>query len=130
MTDPLNSTQVTPAVRYDWRSRVNGIIAGVRREAIIYCSLGMVAYISAAIACLVAIREPSLAAFVVMAFFQLMVLFFATTKIYPCIRGGFLVSVEQTCESIGDMKAIREAIERDTTKVPARGAREIFETKP
>ncbi len=111
----MNGTQAMPTMPAPdpWRDRVNGIVSGVRRESRIYFALGATLYVLSGITCFLVVRDPSMTALVVMGLFQLLVLFFATIKIFPCIRGGFLVSVEQTYETIGDMHAIREAIERE-----------------
>jgi hypothetical protein len=103
-----------------WRARVKEIISGVRRESWIYFALGLVSYIGAGITFIFAVKDPSLAALLIMGYFQLMVIFFGTMKIYPCIRGGFLVSVEQTYETIGDMQAIRKAIEKQSAPLPTK----------
>lgn len=119
MTDQNGKSQIMPPVQEDsWRSKVNGIIKSVRREASIYFALGLVSYVGAGISFILAVKEPSMAALLIMGYFQLMVIFFGTMKIYPCIRGGFLVSVEQTCETIDDMRAIRREIERQNAPVP------------
>lgn len=124
--DPMNGTQT---MQVPWREKVDKILAGVRRESRIYFALGLCSYVLAGFAFIKAVKDPSLSALLIMGYFQLMVIFFGTMKIYPCIRGGFLVSVEQTCESVDDMRAIRHEIERQGAPIPSRGSRPVHETK-
>ncbi|MGI0147908.1 MAG: hypothetical protein ACREDF_00040 [Thermoplasmata archaeon] len=122
MSDPMNGTQIMRPVtaEHPWRTRVTQIVSGVRREALIYFILGESAYIFGGAACFFVIREPSMTALAVMGFFQSLVIFFATLKIYPCIRGGFLVSLEQACETVDDMRAIRHEIERQGAPIKSK----------
>jgi hypothetical protein len=95
-----------------WRTRINVTLSGVRKEAWAYFLLGMFAYAGVGLGCYFTIKNSSLVGVAIMGFFQFMVIFFATLKIYPCIRGGFLVGLEQTYETIPVFDRMSESINR------------------
>lgn len=99
--------------RQSWNDRVTKILRHVRREGAAMMWLGFVFYGGGSAAIFYFMRnQPGLATAIVMTVFQMLVLFFGTRKMYPCIAGGFLLSIEANRDSVPTFEKIADSIGR------------------
>jgi hypothetical protein len=92
-----------------WPEEVREITQAVQRRGSVYLTLGLGIYGLGSILILYFMRNiPNLATAVVMFFFQLCVIYFATKVIYPCIGGGFWLSIAANRDSVPAFKRLAE----------------------
>lgn len=154
--DPLEETG---RHKIPWDTRVEDLLRGVRNRSIFFSVAGLGAYIPGSLAFLVLIPDKGVATLLVMMFFQVLALIGFCLIMYPAIGGAFKVGLEANREMMGtmekvealldcgdhptlrkieetalgaaaDMKAIRQAIERQTKPIPVRRRPENGEESP
>lgn len=103
MTDP----------RTAWNDEVQSIIASVNRKSMAYLIAGYGIYGVGSVIIMVLMRnQPAMATAVIMFFFQLCVIYFGTRAIFPCISGGFWLSIAANRDSVPTFKRLADAVER------------------
>lgn len=108
--------EILPA--YTWDEKVDSCLKGVYREASILMWLGFIVYGGGSACILWAMhRNPTLATAVVMFFFQLLVIFFGTRKLYPCISGAFRVGLLANRDSIPTFDRLGKVVDKVEVKL-------------
>lgn len=93
------STETSPA-KLAWDIRVQQILGSVRRRGRTLMVLGYVVYGGGTAALLTFVPDKALATVLVMFFFQLLVLYFGTSEMYPAIQGAFRTALEANRDSV------------------------------
>lgn len=95
----------------DWDAKVGAVLARIRRASLIYLTLGLVIYGCGSAIIFMSLKDnPGLATAVVMYFFQILVVIFSTTVLYPCIGGGFHVGLLANRESMPAFQELGDLI--------------------
>lgn len=101
-----------------WNEKVGVILSGIGRLANLYLVMGLGLYgLGSAIIIYFLRHQPLLVTLVVMYFFQLCIVFFSTKVIYPCIGGGFWVSLLANNESIPTFDRLGRVLEKMEKKL-------------
>lgn len=101
----------------NWDVRVQGILKSVNRRATILMTLGYLVYGCGGVAILVFIPDKPFAGLVCMFFFQLLILYFGSKEMYPCIAGGFKAGLEANRDSVPLFEKIAKGVD-DLEKDP------------
>lgn len=101
----------------NWDARVQAILKSVNRRATILMVLGYLVYGFGGVAILVFIPDKPFAGLVCMFFFQLLILYFGSKEMYPCIAGGFKAGLEANRDSVPLFEKIAKGVD-DLEKNP------------
>lgn len=101
----------------NWDTRVQAILKSVNRRATILMTLGYLVYGCGGIAILILIPDKTFAGLVCMFFFQLLILYFGSKEMYPCIAGGFKAGLEANQDSVPLFEKIAKGVD-DLEKNP------------
>jgi len=100
-----------------WDIRVQAIIKSVNRLAMTLMVLGYLAYGCGGTAILIFIPDKPFAGLVCMFYFQLILLYFGSKEMYPCIAGGFRAGLEANRDSVPLFEKIAKGVD-DLEKNP------------
>lgn len=118
---------VTPLAS-EWDRKVGSVLSSVRRKSLIYLGLGLSVYGLGSVSIMYAMREnPGLATAAVMFFFQILVIIFSTSVIFPCIAGGFHVGLLANRESMPVFEKLGDAAEKISGQVDSKTVEEFKE---
>jgi hypothetical protein len=103
--------------KQNWDTRVQAIIKSVNRRAMTLMILGYLAYGCGGTAILIFIPDKPFAGLVCMFYFQLILLYFGSKEMYPCIAGAFKVGLEANRDSVPLFEKIAKGVD-DLEKNP------------
>ena len=103
--------------REDWNVRVERIVRTTTRRGILFFVLGLVTYGGGSALILATLwQNPTIATVLVMSLFQCLVMGFGTMVIYPCIGGGFRLTIEANRDAVPAFEKLAEAVESEDSK--------------
>lgn len=106
------SAEESQASRDNWDRKVGSVLSRVRKKSLTFLGLGLSIYGLGSVSIMYAMRaNPGLATASVMFFFQLLVIIFSTSVIFPCIAGGFHVGLLANRESMPVFERVANALE-------------------
>lgn len=107
--------------RQTWEFRLSKILSEIYTRATRLAILGYTVYGTGSFLILWLVKDKALATVLVMFFFQLLVIYFGTREMYPCIAGGFRAALEANRDSVPLFEKLAagvEAFEKDPDHHP------------
>jgi hypothetical protein len=101
----------------NWDTRIQAIIKSVNRRGTILMTLGYLVYGCGGTAIFILVADKTLAGVMCMFFFQLLILYFTSKEMYPCIAGGFRAGLEANRDSVPLFEKIAKGVD-DLEKNP------------
>jgi hypothetical protein len=95
-----------------WGARVAGILARVRKRALIYLVLAYIIYGGGSFIILKFVPERGLALCVQMLLFQVLLIYFSIVEMYTALRGTFEAGLEAQGETVPVFEKLNESAEK------------------